>query len=86
MKSLLGSAYYIMGTLLIVCSVSASPDCLDNSYHANRCLGRYDYKNYHSVHCDCRCERYARSLDRGTCRRCQHYRIPYDPKLHVKKQ
>ncbi len=62
---------------LIACS-----KCMDNSYH---CKEPYDYKNYHKVKggCDCECWRYPRSLDRGKCRKCQHYHAPDDSKLEV---
>ena len=73
------------GAFFMVYLIKASPDCMDNSYHANRCEATYDYKNYHYVQCDCPCERYARSLERGTCRRCLHYHIPRDTKIKVDK-
>ncbi len=61
--------------LISLQSLIAAPGCMDNSYHVDRCAG-YDYKNYHQVTCLCPCERYPHLFERGTCRKCWHYRVP----------
>lgn len=68
---------------LLYLSMNAAPGCMDNSYHADPCAA-YDYKNYHYVDCDCRCERYARLYKRGTCGGCHHYHVPRDPEIVVR--
>lgn len=54
------------------CFNMAQIGCMDNSKHADTCLG-YDYKNYHYVQCSCPCYRYPHLLDRDTCARCGHF-------------
>jgi hypothetical protein len=49
--------------------------CMDNSKHLCTANG-YDYKKYHYVCCNCPCDRYAQSFDRGRCEECLHFRAP----------
>lgn len=76
---------YIFSLLIVPLSLTAAPGCMDNSYHADQCAPLYDYKNYHPVECNCKCDRYAHLLDRGMCRHCRHYRVPNDLNFIIKK-
>ncbi len=62
----------IIKSSLIKCSIG----CMDNSYHTNKDVDGYDYKQYEPVYCACGCERYPMRADRGQCSECEHYRIP----------
>lgn len=78
--------FYKIGhiTIFAITFISASPECLDNSYHVSPRI-RYDYKNYHPAACTCRCDAYAHRLDRAQCVHCGHYRKPKELKLTTKR-
>ena len=55
-------------------SIYGSPACLDNSWHLEK---RYDSKNFHSVDCNCPCEKQYKIMEyRGKCSKCEHFRVP----------
>lgn len=75
--------YAIITSSLLSVPLHGAPGCMDNSFHADPCVP-YDYKNYHYVECNCRCERYSLLYTRGRCGGCHHYRVPQDPKLDIR--
>ncbi len=75
--------------LVIICMygfIDGAVGCMDNRKHVDCTLGCFDYKNYHYVECNCRCERYAHAMNRGQCRHCLHFRVSSSISiLHDKK-
>jgi len=49
----------------------AAVGCMDNSWHLKK---KYDYKEYHHVHCTCPCEQQYEIMRNGRCFKCKHLR------------
>jgi len=47
--------------------LEANRQCLNDRLHCER---------YQAVCCDCPCDRYKQSYNRGRCERCLHFRAP----------
>lgn len=67
---------YILVSIVLInifLHLKASNGCMDTSWHLEK---RFDYKEYHTVECNCPCWKYKELSDRNRCSKCLHYHKP----------